>query len=137
MDKTKNSPKKVNARRFAQDFSGPSMTDQSFAKETNVNHIISKYIATGIDPAPGAAPQNFGFATSKTYAEISFQMAEIDSAFASLPSGERARHSNDPAAWLDSIGTPEPDPPPETPPAAAEEPSDTPPEEIPLPVKEA
>ena len=113
--------------RFSQNFSGPSRTDQSFKASADVNRIIAKYIQTGIDPAPNAAPQKFGVASSKTYAETCRDIAEVNSAFAELPSAERARHSNDPAAWLESMATPEPQSTPEAPPEGSETVPDAPP----------
>lgn len=119
-------------RPFAQDFSGPSRTDQSFKNTCDVNRIIERYIQTGLDPAPGRAEQTFGFASSKTYEEVTREIAEVNSAFASLPSAERASHSNDPAAWLDSLAAPEPQTEAELPPIAAETLSEAPQDPTPI-----
>lgn len=51
-------------------------------------------------------------------------MAEVNSAFAALPSAERAHYRNDPGAWLDAIATPPPEDEAEVPSAALETPSD-------------
>jgi len=93
-------------RKFSQDFSGKSKTDPSFAPSCNVNTIVKHYEATGIDPFPDAAKQVFGYATSKTYEEALRETAEVESAFASLPSHVRAQFANDPTRWLDSHETP-------------------------------
>lgn len=102
------------------------MTDQSFKDSCDVNNIIAKYIQTGIDPVPGKKEQNFGFASAKTYTESAQAMAEINSAFAELPSDERTAHSNDPAAWLDSLIAPAGDPTPSETPDVPSGASDTP-----------
>ena len=37
-------------RRFSQDFSGESKTQQHFKDSANVNNIVASYRATGLDP---------------------------------------------------------------------------------------
>lgn len=39
-------------RKYAQDFSGESMTDQSFAPACDVNNIVRHYQQTGLEPYP-------------------------------------------------------------------------------------
>lgn len=95
-------------RRFAQDFSGESLTQQHFKDSSDVNNIIAHFRDTGIDPyAQRAQNQSFGYASSQTFSDAMQNIAEIKTAFADLPAAERQSHSNDPAVWLDSITTPD------------------------------
>lgn len=92
-------------RRFARDYSGPSVVQRHFRDQQNVNNIVARYKQTGLDPyADRIGNQRFGFATSKSFTEAMQQVAAVQSAFATLPSAVRAEYENDPAQWLDSQG---------------------------------
>lgn len=118
---TKSTTKRV--RKYAQDFSGETQTQQQFKDSVDVNNIVRSYTRTGIDPyADRVQNQKFGFATSKDFTESAYAVAEINSAFADLPSAERSQHDNEPANWLESLIEPEPSPEPETAPEALSEP---------------
>lgn len=107
------------------------MTDQAGKAEADVNRIIERYSQTGLPPSGNQVPRKFGFASSKTYAQVAREMAEVNSAFAALPSAERLSHSNDPAVWLDHIAESQDEPPEKTPSEPSEEPSTPPPGEPP------
>ncbi len=115
-------------RKYSQDFSGVSKTDRSFRAGCDVNNIVAHYQATGIDPYADRIPtQRFGHASSQSYEEAMRNVAEINSAFAELPSAERSLHYNDPARWIDHLNTPPADLPAEPPlasPDAAQPPSE-------------
>jgi len=105
---------KTKYRKYSQDFSGNSKTDTSFGPACDINAIVRHYEVTGVDPHESRKLQaTFGRVSSRTYDEAMRQAAEVDSAFASLPSKERAEHQNDPMLWLDSLE--------KTPPAASQE----------------
>lgn len=89
--------------RVQSEVSGEHQTQQHFKHECDINNIVAKYTATGIDPAPPGAyeARRFGYATSKDFAESAFAVAEIKSAFAELPSSERARFQNSPERWIE------------------------------------
>ena len=85
-------------------------TQQHFKEQTDVNNIIAHYSQTGIDPyAERARNQQFGFASTKSYHDALTEIAEVNSAFESLPSAERAEYFNDPGIWLESMMKPEPE----------------------------
>lgn len=111
-------------RKYSQDFSGESPTQQHFKESCDINRIVDQYAATGVDPAPERlAMKQYGFATSKDFAEAQRQVAEVNSAFADLPSSLRAKYGNDPANWIEAIQA-VPNPQEEiTPPEVTEEPS--------------
>jgi len=117
-------------RPFSQDFSGPSLTQQHFTAQVDVNNIVNHFRVTGIDPYADRIPkQKFGFASSVTFEEALRQTAEVKSAFAELPSEKRGSFNNDPALWLDSLvidPTPTIDETPIVDPAASQPPAEPP-----------
>lgn len=109
-------------RKFAQDFSGESRTQQHFTDAVDVNNIVAHFMATGIDPhAERLKNQRFGFASGQDFSQAMQNIAEINSAFALQPSEIRAEFGNDPSRWLDEITpkTPIDEPVVETPPSEA------------------
>lgn len=115
-------------RKFSQDFSGVSKTDRSFGPACDVNAIVRHYEQTGIDPyISRKAAEQFGDVSSQNYLEAMRTVADVNSAFAELPSAERHAHSNDPQQWIEHLNTP-PDPEPEIAPPA---PSPEAPEPVP------
>lgn len=87
----------------------PSMTKQSFVEECDINNIIKQYSATGqirhmsAQAAQGRyldLPDDIDFQTSLD------TVRQANEAFASLPSGVRARFGNDPAQFLDFMSDP-------------------------------
>lgn len=117
-------------RKYSQDFSGPSETQQQFKESCDVNRIIAHYANTGQE-LPQSNPANFGFASSQTYSEAMQKVAEVNSAFAELPSDERQLYHNNPEEWLEDSLTPTPAPQeiiePEAPQGVSEPPEPVPP----------
>lgn len=116
----------MNDRPYSQDFSGDSLTDQSFTAACDVNSIVRHYEQTGIDPFfDRKINQQFGDASTTSYEDAMRQVAEVNSAFAAMPAAERSRYANDPSRWLTAIETykasleasEEPSDPPAEPPA--------------------
>lgn len=96
-------------RPFSQDFSGESKTQQHFTESVNVNNIVRHFVQTGVDPyADRLKNQNFGYASSQDFTEAMQNIAQINTAFAELPSEERSAFGNDPARWIDHLTTPIP-----------------------------
>lgn len=88
-----------------------SRTKQSFAKEADINHIMARYMKTGIlvDPAlAGSArrPMYGDFTSSSDFLEIQNSLARVRSVFDQLPASVRAEFSNDAALMLDFISDP-------------------------------
>jgi len=90
---------------------GPSLTQQHFGNEVNINSIIAKYNRTGFMIDPGRSPSNrpqFGdFVNVPTYQEAQNILLAADQAFADLPSQLRKRFDNDPAKMLEFLSIPE------------------------------
>jgi hypothetical protein len=67
-------------RKYSQDFSGNSLTDQSFAPGCDVNNIVRHYQETGIDPNPDRKKmERYGEASTLTYEDAMRNKAELDS----------------------------------------------------------
>lgn len=74
-------------REYSQDFSGPSITQQHFKESCDATNIVNRFTNTGLDPyADRKAQERFGHATSQTFQEAMFTVAEINSRFQALPS---------------------------------------------------
>lgn len=94
-------------KRLAQDFSGPSITQQHFAASCDVNNIIRHY-ADMEQPIPQAPPDSFGFQSSTSFSEAMQRVAAVKSAFAELPAQTRSEFDHDPERWLEAqFATPE------------------------------
>lgn len=83
------------------------MTQQHFKDSCDINNIVAMFTATGIDPhAERKSKMQFGYASSQSFSEAMQNIAEINTAFAELPSQTRSDFSNDPARWLEHLATP-------------------------------
>jgi len=121
-------------RPFAQDFSGDSRTDASFAPACDVNNIVQSYarqhISFGSPEDPNLSRIQKGYqgqASTLSYASAMRAKAEIDSAFALLPLSEREKYANSSSQWFDEISTPKEAPEPHT--AAEDSPAETAPQD--------
>lgn len=73
-------------RKYSQDFSGKSLTDQSFAPSCDVNAIVRHYEATGLDPhADRISLARYGEASTLTYEDAMRNAAELASFQAENP----------------------------------------------------
>jgi len=115
--------KKIPGKRpFAQDFSGDSRTDSSFAPACDVNNIVKHYakqhVSFGSPEDPNLSRIQHGYqgeAATLSYASAMRAKAEIDSAFALLPLSEREKYANSSTRWFDDMSTPKEAPEPLTP----------------------
>jgi len=108
--------KKIPGKRpFAQDFSGNSRTDSSFAPSCDVNNIVKHYAKQHISFGSPEDPNlsriqhgDQGEAATLSYASAMRAKAEIDSAFALLPLQEREKYANSSSQWFEDLSTPKP-----------------------------
>lgn len=122
----------------------PSLTNQSFAKDADVNTIMEKYKATGMLRQISPDAVEFGdFTNSESFHEQFEKFQRAEDAFMELPAEIRARMENDPGKFIDFLNDPanrdeavelglfESTRPvePETEPAVTPEPEDPPPGE--------
>lgn len=86
----------------------PSMTQQHFAEECDINNIMKRYQNTGILTEPGSGsglPPQFGdFSDVNDFQTAQNAVIEIRESFNQLSSRVRARFDNDPAALLEFLG---------------------------------
>ncbi len=107
-------PEKVNVRnvyyphkrvQFHND--GPSMTQQNFRDETNINLILAKYAKTGLlDHVNKYGGQYADMPDQDDYQGAMNLVMEAQSMFEELPSGIRAKFENDPGQFLDFVDDP-------------------------------
>lgn len=85
-------------------FTQPSMTQQHFKDECNINNIIARYEKTGFltDPSrPATRKPQFGdFTSVLDYMAAQNQIIEAQDMFDSLPATMRKRFENDPQQLL-------------------------------------
>lgn len=88
-------------------FTEPTMTQQHFKQECNINEILNRYKVTGVLPVNS---QNAWFAdlseSPKNYQEALHIAQEAQEHFTALPSSVRAHFDNNCAAYLDFVTNP-------------------------------
>lgn len=73
-------------RKYSQDFSGNSRTDESFAASCDVNNIVRHYQTTGIDPYQDRIKTaRYEEASTMSYEDAMRNKAELDSYIAENP----------------------------------------------------
>ena len=86
----------------------PSMTQQHFKDECDINQILARYQKTGILVEPGVgsglSPVFGDFTDVVDYQTAQNAIIDVQETFAQLPSSLRARFDNDPAALLAFLG---------------------------------
>ena len=91
----------------------PSMTQQQFRDEADINYIVSMYDSSGVMPTfhgdgQPAQPVFGDFASLPDNAQEMYnRMIEAKNNFDSLPLEVRKRFNYDPAAFLDFVDNPE------------------------------
>lgn len=81
-------------------FTLPTLAQQSFKDEVDVNKIVECYVQTGLLPDARGPGDFLDLVGSVTYHEALNQVLQAQDEFASLPSHVRAFFQNDPAAFI-------------------------------------
>jgi phage internal scaffolding protein len=81
----------------------PTMAQQQFREECDINTIMERFGRTGELIAPIRMPQYGDFDGVNDYHSAMNAIVEAQSAFDSLPAKVRARFSNDPAEFLEFV----------------------------------
>lgn len=90
------------------DFSGsPSLTQQEFSAECDVNNIVKKYHRTGVLPQGFHGEPRYGYAPAVDFREALEIVMATEEHFMSLPSEIRQRFENDPVELLAFLDDPE------------------------------
>lgn len=74
---------------------GPSMTDQSFAEEVDINTLVKRFGLTGEMPQQVDIPTYADFTSVVDYHSALLMLKRADSEFLSLPGHVRARFNHD------------------------------------------
>lgn len=86
---------------------GRVMTKQSMALETDVNHILARWIHHGTPPnGNGSAPRYGDFSNFDSYHAALDLVMEAQSEFGRLPAHVRDHVDNDPGKFLDMVFDP-------------------------------
>lgn len=85
----------------------PSLTDQTYAEECDIHHIIANFNTTGLVDSVGShdpATLQYGDTTLLPDYETACNLvANVNQEFAALPSSVRAEFANDPRQLLDAL----------------------------------
>lgn len=83
----------------------PSMAQQHFKDECDINQIMARYQRTGIlTENPGSSRPLFGdFSNVSDFQSAQNAILDVHESFMSLPSSIRARFDNDPGLLLDFL----------------------------------
>lgn len=79
----------------------PSLTQQHFADECDINTIVKRFGLTGQLPQGVRAPTFGDFEDVPSYHEAMNAIKEADQAFYSMPADVRSRFFNDPGRFVD------------------------------------
>lgn len=82
----------------------PSMTQQQFKDECDINNIIKRYNETGEFLSKTSKQGQFAdFSQIQDYQSMLTQVIHADEAFSSLPATTRLRFNNDPASLINFL----------------------------------
>lgn len=81
----------------------PSLAQQNFKDETDINTIVKRFNLTGELPNNLAVPQYGDFTEVTDYHSALNLVIKAEDAFMSMPAEVRARFNNDPGAFLDFV----------------------------------
>ena len=88
------------------DFKEPSMTQQQFKDECDINRIMDRYLKTGVlsDPLDRRGTPKYGdYAEIGDYMEHMNKVVEANEMFEALPASIRKRFNNNPAELVEFV----------------------------------
>lgn len=86
--------------------SGVDRTKQSFKEQTDINHIMGRYLKSGNVDWTSKYPGTFGELEPQTFHEAMNVVAKAKEMFADLPSEVRKRFGNEPGEFLKFMNDP-------------------------------
>ncbi|WNK13684.1 MAG: internal scaffolding protein [Microvirus sp.] len=85
----------------------PTLTQQQFADEADINTIVNKFLRTGVMPDEVSLPRFGDFTTTvDNYHDALNLVIAADEAFSELPAKIRARFDNDAGKYVDFFNDP-------------------------------
>lgn len=104
----KSTQPEVADRKFAIRFTQPSLTHQSFAKETNINSIMARFEKTGLIEHLNQRQGQYGdFSDVPDYQSALGQVADAQKMFDDLPAKIRKLFNNQPLEFLEFAQNPD------------------------------
>lgn len=88
-------------------FKLPSMTQQSFKDECDVNQILAKFVQTGVLEQSARPADYFDASVVSDYRDALHQIQHAQNEFSELPSHLRKYFENDPAKFIDFVENPD------------------------------
>lgn len=86
----------------------PTLAQQNFAEEADINTIVNKFLRTGILPDSVSLPQFGDFSQSPSDYQSALNLVIAgEQAFAALPANIRARFDNDPVKYVNFFENPD------------------------------
>lgn len=82
---------------------GESRTKQSFKAECDINHIMARFLRTGVIDAQNRHAPRYGDCSGQDFTSYMNIIASSRSIFQELPAQLRARFENSPAKFLDFV----------------------------------
>lgn len=110
MDRITKSPYVMDKRFGDVEFNDPSLAQQHFAEEVDINNIMSRLMKTGLlADSLGISNRQaiFGdFSSGESFTEHMIRVTKVTQAFSELPAELRGRFNNDPAMCIDFMSGP-------------------------------
>lgn len=89
------------------DCKDPSLSQQSWKDEVDINVILEKYRVTGVLPSGVRMPSYGDFTGISDYRSAMNVLLQAQDAFAAMPADVRARFGNDPGLFIEFMSKPE------------------------------
>lgn len=84
----------------------PSLTQQQFAEEADINTIVNRFLKTGVLPTPNTFPQYVDFEGVFDYQSAMNLVRAADESFMRMDAKVRARFNNSPQDFLEFFADP-------------------------------
>lgn len=85
----------------------PSLTQQQFKEEADINTIVDRFLKTGVLPTPDRMPQYVDFEGVFDYQSAMNMVRAADEAFMRMDAKVRARFNNSPQDFLEFFSNPD------------------------------
>lgn len=95
--------RRVTAEEHDPEKHGPSMVQQQFKDECDINRIILRFTETGMVSHLMPGKPEFGIAPDTTFTEAMYLVTQAQEQFNQLPAEVRAAFQNDPQQFLDAF----------------------------------